>query len=349
MKLDKFALVLLITLVIGGAALYFSQQEVEQHVDKEAGNIFSTALMQRINEVATVKIQEKDSVTTLALKNDQWGLTEKAGYPADFSKVKKLIIDISEFKTIESKTSNPEKYGRLGVQDINESGEVASKKIDFLDKAGNIIESIILGKNKVSKTPGSGNALYVRKTNDAKSWLVSGSMRLPTAHIDWLDKKIVDIKSAEISKVTISHPDKSQLIVEKATKEDKHFKVVNLPKAASLKSESVADSLANALQNLTFNDVLPRKEFTFGKAKPTVAEYSTFDGMNITAKVVEKDEKHFVVLDANSVKDESKEKAIKLGTHFAQWAFEVASFKADNMRKKLDDLVAKPEQPAKDE
>lgn len=350
MKLDKFAVVVLITLIIGGAALYFSQKEAEQLEDKESGQLFASDLAKRINDVASIKIKETSAETNLNFEDNKWRLQEKAGYPADFSQVKQLIVNVSNFETIESKTSQPEKYSRLGVQAVGEEGEVDSKQIDFMDKAGNMIQSIIVGKQQDSRAPGADSALYVRKTNDKLSWLVEGSLRMPVDHVTWLDKTIIDIKSTAIQSVSITHDDGSKLTISKGSEEDKHFKVDNLPSGAELKSESVADSLANGLQNLTFTDVSKRNDFTTEDKKPTTIQYKTFAGLVITVKLFEQEDKYFALLESHAKVDEQtvKDKAVELGSHYAKWAFEIAEFKAKAMTKTLADLIKQEDETAEE-
>lgn len=343
MRLDKFALVVMLTLIIGGAAFYLSKEESEQREDQDAGIVFLNTLSQKLNDVAAVKILETDKETNLKFQGEQWSLQEKNNYPADFSKVKKMLLDLSQFKTIESKTSKPESYGRLGVQNIGEPGDAASQQIELFDKAGNKIESVIIGKSKESRVPGSQAALYVRKSNDAKSWLVSGALRLPTSYEDWLDKNIVDIKADRVKSVSITHPDSSKVLIAKDSNEDKNYKVLNLPDNAKLKSDSIANSLASGLQSLTFVDITPRTGFNMGDAKPTVIEFETFDGIGITVKAIEKDDKHYFLFDSQAKVDDDKarQEAVRMGSHFAKWVYEVAEFKATSLKKTLDDLIAK--------
>ncbi len=346
MKFDKFVIVALLILIFGGGAFLYSQQESEKHADQQAGHVFSNALVQRINEVAALKIASKETEVNLIFVGDQWVLQEKANYPADFSKVKKLIVGISDFKTIEAKTTEPEKYGRLGVQDVGESGDIDSSRIDFMSKAGNIIESVLIGKNKEARVAGASSALYVRKAAEAKSWLVSGDVHLPSNVLDWLDNSIVDIKPAEIQAVTIKNSDDTQLSIKKATAEDEHFVVLDLPEGETLKSESIADGLANSLQSLSFIDVMSRDAANIVDVTPTVAEFSTFDGLQISAKLYEIEAKHFLLLNAHAMLDEqaAKDKASKFDARLAPWAFEIAAAKTSAMKKSLADFIEpKPE------
>ena len=331
----------MLTLIIGGAALYFSKEETKQREDQESGLVYLNSLSQRLNDIATINIQQKNEKSTVKLIEERWVLAEKDNYPADFSKIKKLLLELNNLKTFEAKTSKPESYGRLGVQKFGEPGEVDSVLIELFDKANNKIESVLIGKTKPATIRGGKSSIYVRKTNEAKSWLVSGSLELPNSQGDWLDKSIIDINADKIKSIEIRHSDKSRISLAKETEKDTNFKVLNLPKGASLKSESATSDISRGLQKLVFTDVLPRQSFILPKESAVQVDFQQFDGLTIKVKLVEKEDKHFILLDTHAMVDDSKvkEQAVELGSHFAQWAFEIAEFKAEPFKQKMKDLI----------
>jgi len=341
MKLDKLALVFMLTLLIGGAAFYFSGQQSEKVEDQESGVVFLPGLMNKINQVTQVVITDEKASTHLTLKEDQWVVEEKAGYGADFSKVKSLLLGLVDLKTVESKTSKPENYGRLGVQDIGQPGEESPSKLTLLDKADNVMHTLIVGKSKSAKGPSSKGAVYVRKQNETQSWLVSGKIDLPAKQTDWLDKTIIDLPASRIQSVTIVQSDGSKLSVSKNEKTDKNYTVEDLPPKAELKSESVANSLANALQKLSFEDVLNRGKFKIDEKTIVETTFKTYDDLQITAKVSEKDDKHYLWFDTKTTSSEQKlvDESSQLNSNFALWVYEIQSFKAESFKKKLEDLI----------
>ena len=59
----------------------------------------------------------------VTLKRDRAGLAgwpSAPNYPADSSKVRKLLIDLSQLETVEEKTSNSKLYPQLGVEDVKD-------------------------------------------------------------------------------------------------------------------------------------------------------------------------------------------------------------------------------------
>ncbi|MDX1812895.1 MAG: DUF4340 domain-containing protein, partial [Gammaproteobacteria bacterium] len=293
------------------------------------------------NDVSSIILKQDKTTVSLLRKDNAWQVKEKNNYPADFSKIKSLLLNLRDLKTVEAKTSRPESYGRLGVQNPGESGDVPAKQLELFDKAGNKIVSVIIGKQKQAKVPGSKPAIYMRKTGDAKSWLVAGNLQVPTAVDDWLDKEIIDIKSSEIKSVSITHADHSRVLIAREKAEDKDFEVVNLPAKAKVKSSATVNGLANSLQSLSFSNIQPRESFDMKGVKPTVVDFETFKGLLIKVKLVELDKKYYLLLDVQSHAEDAatKAEAIKLGSHLAKWVFEVPEFKTTNMKKTMKDLI----------
>jgi len=341
MKLDKIAGILMLTLIIGLAAFYFSVQTSDETTDQDGGAIFFPGLMAKINQVAHIELTDKNGLTHLVLQNDRWVVQEKSGYNAEFSKVKTLLLGLAELKTIESKTEKPENYGRLGVQGIGEPGDIDSKQIRLIDKAGNVQYTLIIGKSKPSRAPGAKPAFYVRQLGEAKSWLVSGKIDIAATQTDWLNTQILDIEPDNIQSIKIQQPDQDVLKISKTTISDENFTVENLPVNAVLKSNSAVNTMANMLQNLAFEDVLSRGTFRANEAEITRVVVETFDGLQITAKLLEKEEKNYLWFDLNN--KDSNEKVIQqlkvLSAKFPLWVYEIQDFKADMFKKTLKDLL----------
>src|SRR3954468_7901847 len=99
-------------LVIIVLALWVSSRKV-QIADNAAGSPVMKALKAQLNDVTEVRISKGDgSKSTLRKEPTGWIVGERE-YPADTTKVRKLLIDLSALNTVEAKTSDPEKYALL--------------------------------------------------------------------------------------------------------------------------------------------------------------------------------------------------------------------------------------------
>jgi len=341
MKANKLILILLLTILIGGGAVYLFNEQKKEVVDQEFGQEYLSGLSGKINDVNRVVIQDDALTVTLLKKESDWVVEEKSGYPADFSKVKTLLVSLADMETIESKTSRPESYGRLGVQGIGQPGDEQSKQIKLLDKADNVLYSIVIGKEKRANGPGGKSAVYVRKENDETSWLVTGSVRLPSSLVDWLNKAVINIDKSRVQSVVIKHADNTSLSISKNESTDTNYTIEDQPKTTVVKSTAALNNIANSLKNLTFDDVVVRGKFDVDEKTISKVDFKTFDDLLISAKLAKKDDKDYIWFDAKSTNKESSAEAQELNNAFALWVYQLPSFKAEGVLKNMNDLVQK--------
>ena len=102
------------------AATYFAI--VDQRLslsDPTTGKPLFANLAGRLNDVASVTFARKDGTLTLVRTPPGWRLVEKGNYSAAFDRLRKFLVDLSESKTVEAKTSSPAVYGSLDVDDLS--------------------------------------------------------------------------------------------------------------------------------------------------------------------------------------------------------------------------------------
>ena len=93
---------------------------------------------------------------------DQWTVAQRADYPADASKVHKLLLSLADAKIVEEKTSNPANFSIIGVDDPAKPG-AAGTQITLTTKDGK--HSVIVGK-----PTGEGN--FARRGGENRSFTV---------------------------------------------------------------------------------------------------------------------------------------------------------------------------------
>src|SRR5437868_10346797 len=133
---------------------------------QEAAAALYPQLKDQLNAVTTVRIFKTGDTPAVELsrKETAWILSERGVYPADTAKVRKLLLALSQAKPVEEKTSNPQNYAALGVDDL--SNAAASGVRVELDGIATSVK-LIVGKNG----PGAQSA-YVRRAGEPASWLI---------------------------------------------------------------------------------------------------------------------------------------------------------------------------------
>lgn len=382
MERKNFTILALATLaIVIGAAIAVTMRESSVS-NQFAGRMFYPDLQAKINDISLLVVTKGDTVITVEQSdNGAWTVKEKQGYPANFGQIKEVILAMASFSFIEKKTNRPELYQKLGVEKPQEDS--GSTRLTFKDKSGEVIVDTIIGNNRVSKSPGGRDALYVRNVDDKQAWLVQGKLNLRTEMTDWLRREIVNIENKRIKGVIITQVDGSKLRIEKEKSSDKDYQVINLPKGTEIKSTAEVNRLATSLVKLNFDDVVPLEGLDIDRAKVITAQYRTFDGLVIDTTSFKRDDKWYLKLDASFdealLKNEGGAKskqgvegekpadpdhaadpddpddgaealekpekvlieAQELAGRVDRWIYIIPTYKAQNLTKKLDDLIKK--------
>lgn len=324
--------------VLTVAALIGVNREESKVSDDQRGKNFLVQLDEKINDVAKIEINQGGHTTTLARQDTGWTLSERYAYAADTAQIKQLLLSLAQLKTIEQKTSKPEHYAKLGVDEPTASS--TNKKITLSDKDGKTIAAVIVGNGK-------GAGMYVRAAESSTAWLVEGNIMLPGVVSGWLEKTVLEIPPEKIQKITISPPKGDKIELARLKDDDKEF-VVTTPKLKDAGAANEIASIVGALTKLQLDDVKPRNEVQSQNQSltPHVTAYLLKTGEIIAVSNVNNAGKAYIWVDITRDDTVTSDKAdaslLALKEKLTPWAFEVAEFKANNFRKSIADLRQKP-------
>jgi hypothetical protein len=312
-------------------------------------------LASRINDVASLTVARKEESVTVARKGEAWVVPAKHDYPAAFDKVRRLLLELSDLRPLEQKTSSPSLFASLELEDLSQA-DAKSTLVTLKDANGGDILSTYVGKQRFGRGAG-GDGTYVRKAGGNETWLAKGRVQPDKATINWLDKNLSDVARERVSSVVIVHADRSKVEAVRAKATDKNFTLKTaVPKGKKVKSEWDINNLAAPFERLELEDVRPLSEILVVAGGP-YAEVATFDGVIMRADVVEADGQAWVKLaaryeapTASPSEDETKEGKLKsaddvkkevetFNARVGAWAYRLPDWKTENLRKKLADLV----------
>jgi hypothetical protein len=277
-------------------ALTLHSREASVRATSENAKLFPE-LMPKINDAAVLAVERKDGGYELRKNGDTWVVAEKGGYPADVSPIAKTLIALAQMTTVEPKTSDPARYPQLGVQDPGAEGSTATK-LTVKDSGGAVLASVIVGKAHEGKQGSSTGQVYVRKPGEAQSWLAKGSLDLKEKAVDWLQKEILKVPRDRVCSVEVTHPDGEVVHVDREKPTDTNFTLHDIPPGKELSYPSVAGSMANALEWLNFEDVVPASEIDFSTGAGPVCRFETFDGLVVTIRTKDQDGKTYARFEA---------------------------------------------------
>ena len=296
------------------------------------------ALATKLDDIGAVGIKRSALSLTFVRDGDNWLVAEKGNYPAAAGKVRQIVLAMADLLLVEPKTQQAEFYPRLDVEDPA-SGK--STLVTLKDKSGATLAELIIGKRRFDRLGTGTDGVYVRKPGDSQSWLARGSLEFSDQQSSWLDRRIVDIPEKRIAKATLTQPDGTKLVISRAKPEDK-FTVEDAPADAKFKSETTTSEPAMVLESLDLDDVKPAAEMPIPDKDVVTGSFTTFDGLTVNVRLLDKDDMHWVALSAvGSGATEAEAKAI--GEKASRWTYAIPSYKATQLKMKLAD----PLEPAK--
>ena len=361
-----------VTLVAVGAVLF-----VERGSDtaEPGGETVFPALLEQLNGVTRVRVTGREGTFALARDGDAWVVEEKERYPADPDRVHKLLLGAAGMTRVEPKTSNPERYPKLWLEDP--TGEDArSVRLVLEDASGAVLASWVLGDRRPSKSDASRTELYIRVADDPQAWLVDGSVPGGGKIIDWLDRAVARIDRERLRAAEVSHADGGVVAVNKELPSDGDFVLRDIPEGRETDSQYRINDIGRFLEDLRFEDVAPASSLDFAGSADKRMEVTTFDGLRVRLDSVMRDGDAWVRLRAEVDEglvdeaagadaaaseaesgsgsedppgalrplDEVRAEAGRLNARWQGWAYELPSFKRDYIAKRMNELTRAMEQ-----
>lgn len=372
----KLLILGIVAVVAVGAGIWLAQRQTSTPASETA--VLYPELKKELDAITAVRIVKAGGTPAVELKRQiGWTVSERANYPADEAKLRKLITSLADAKLVEEKTSNPESYATLGVEDISNA---AAGGIQIEIDGPKQPLKLIIGKQ------GSrGQSQYVRRTGEPQSWLVNKDIDTSASADQWLRKSIVDVSADRVQSAEVTVAGAKPYAAVKKSRADADFTVEGLPKGKKLSSPSAADSFATALAGLTLSDVQSASAMSSEPAAR--ATIKTFDGLVAEASGWKQDEKRYIALKTSydsaqaerfkvaTATDEKadkkagsaansegappaaekapaaeptkpaapnvEEEASKTNAQLTGWVYEIPTYKYDAIFKPLDELIKK--------
>ena len=362
-----------VTAIVVGAVLSVDR---ESSTAARSGEIVFPGLLDQVNSVVRVRVTGNEGKFTLTRDRDTWVVEEKERYAADPDRVHKLLLGAAGMKRVEPKTSNPELYPKLWLEDP--SGK-ESKSVRFvLENASDAeLANWVLGDRRPSKSDASRTELYIRVADDPLAWLVEGSVPGGQKIIDWLDRPVARIDRERLRAVEVVHADGTVIAVNKSLPADADFALRDIPADREADSQYRINDIGRFLEDLRFEDVAPSSSLDFAGSLDKQVQATTFDGLRVHLETVMRDGEAWAQLRAEfdeglveksedaaeASKDEAgaapgdtpgslrsadevRAEAERLNARWKGWAYELPSFKRDYIAKRIDELTRAIEETA---
>ncbi len=367
---------LTLLLVLAGAAVFVAAvalrsdtSSAEESAAKQkllpglSGSSSDASTSDRRNAVAMIRIQRAEGGYTLHKVGDTWTIQDRGDFPVQMDQVRKLVNALGDATTIEAKTSDPAKYARLGVEDVD-APDSKSVLVTLGGQDGREIAKLIVGKQAEASGMQVSKQVYVRRAGEAQSWLADMQLDLHERATDWMAKEVVKVPQDSVRSIEIRQPDGETLLVDRPSKETKDFTLHAVPEGKEPTYPTVANSLATGLEYVNLEDVAPAGDVDFSTGTGPIARYTTFDGLVVTVTTKDQDGKAYASFVASyeappaaEVKpdgaegettappaaaksaDEVQAEVAKLNDRLSKWAYVISSYSRSQFGKKASEMV----------
>jgi hypothetical protein len=329
---------LAVTLVAAVAAWAVAGRDAEDAARADA--LMFPRLAEGLNDVRSLSVTVADERFTVRREGDGWVMDDKDGYPVRFEAVKGALMGLAGLRRVEAKTSNPELYSRLGVEDPSQP-ESTSTGVTATGEDGETLCDVIVGD------PGTPHGTrYVRESGQGRAWQVRGQLSVDPRAVGWLDTTITELPAARIRSATVRHADGEEVRVAKQAADDAAWELADVPEGREPTSPSVARTVAGALERLELDDVAAASARPLPQPDPVETVFETFDGLRIT--VLSAQEEHedetrtWATLSVEvlpEADDEVRAEGEALGERVAPWVYSLSSYRAASLRKRMEDLT----------
>jgi Domain of unknown function (DUF4340) len=344
MSRQRFIALIVAALLVISAALYFSTQ---RNAPREVQGLpLLPSLASELNTVTSLSVLKGSAtpVVTVHKQGEEWTVAERANYPADVPKLRKLLLALSDAKIREEKTSDPANYSILGVEDPTKPGATGAQ-IELIAKQGK--QDVIVGKPVEQ-----GN--FVRRVGENSSYIVEPGISLEAEPRYWIDTRLLDISADKIQSIQFKPETGSSYTVRRVTEPQKptapaastaeaapapsKFVLEGAPSGRQAADSNALEPSPSTFSNLNDDDVSALCDIDF--SKPSTVTLALSDGSVITLTGAAVGEKRWIQVAA------PKDAALSAKANGR--AFEIASYRYDQIFKPLEQLlIPKPAPPAK--
>ena len=152
-------------------------------------------LAAQFGDVTRVTLRRGAATPGVTLRREAagWTLEQRAGFAADSTKIRRLLVALADLRIAEEKTADPANYAALGVDDPGQAG-AAGTEVTLTTATGE--RRLIIGK------PAAGGN-FVRDPSQAQSFLAIPALTPDGEPRDWIDARLLDIGPERIRELLV--------------------------------------------------------------------------------------------------------------------------------------------------
>jgi hypothetical protein len=325
--------------VVGAGAAVVSQYGAYS-IQRPSDEPFFPDLETRRAEIAKVVVETPRYRLELQKSGDQWVVANQGNYPVNATQVMNLVTGLTALRRFETKTSNPDLFPGIWVEDPGE--DAASSLLAVEDANGGELASLIVGKisNSIGFNPLGGT--FVRAPGDNQVWLAEGRVGIPLTFTDWF-QQIVHVSGPDLRRVTIREGGE---VVFEAAKVDLTLGRYELVSVANpgiegeiIASDTNVKQMGQGVVSTTFDQARAASDVAFADTDRIIT-FETAKSLTLTVQIHEQDGVPWVKYTASAPEgSEGAAQAAQITQRTNGWAFKLPAYRIQPLRLAVASLV----------
>jgi hypothetical protein len=300
MNLKQLSILIILVIVLGGAGLFLHQRNTASW--QASDRVGNEKLLGQfpLNDVAQIAIKQASGDLNLVKGDDAWKVSERANYPASFPEIQELLRKMWELKGVQRIKVGPSQLARLElVAPAPGKGTNTGTLVEFKDKGGKVIKSLLLGKKHMRQGAaptqmgmdegGFPDGRYVLVTDAGavaqNTWVIADALANVEAKPEqWLQKDFVKVE--KLQSVNVEFPVATNNWKLSRETEGGELKLADKKEGEELDASKAAGA-GNVLGFANFSDVASpdAKPESLGLDKPITATLTTFDHFTYVVQI----------------------------------------------------------------
>jgi len=277
MKTKQMVILVVTGVVLAGLAWWTSREPQAEGVVKIGQKLLPGLA---VNRVDLLELRQREARMRLVKAGDVWTLADRYGYPADFQRIRQLLLGLADARIGQAFPVGDQQ--RLQMELTPETALVVTLK-----SGGEPLAEVLLGASRQATARenlpmgfgGMTDGRYAALPGESMAYLIGHALFGATVDVQsWLDTTLLEVPGDRFRAITIRNPGDGTFHLEKTAEGKWAFRDAD---DASVFAQDKAASLTGALRYLTLQDIADPalEDAALGFTDPYLFQVDTVDGI----------------------------------------------------------------------
>ena len=293
---------------------------------------------------AQVSVRQAGYDLVLRREEGRWLAETMGSYPVRPNAVERLVGGLAAMRAMEPKTDDPALYPAIAVEPPDQA-EARSALIEVDGPDGAPLAEAVVGIRSASIGFNPLGGMFVRRPDEARAWLVEGSVDVPDEASAWFEP-IVHVPGPDVRRVTIYDGAMMRFDAVKEAGEGSTYRLAHLADAFAKPGVEADDSaikqMGLGIVSTQFDAAKRLSDIPFPVDARRIV-FETKGGMVLQISLADADGKTWVAYRATAPEGSADvQRASDIRARTEGWAFLLPEHRLAPLRVKVEDLVRVP-------